>query len=109
MTWDYKYHIVFIPKFRRNILYCRLKFEIIPIFRVFIEMIWYYIIEGHICVDYVHICIIIPSKISVYTAVGYIKNKSAIYIARNYVGVERNYREVRKLLGQWILHVNSRP
>ena len=49
------------------------------------------IIEGHVMQDHIHICIEIPPKYSVSSVIGYIKGKSAITIARQYSGKERNF------------------
>ena len=49
------------------------------------------IVEGHIAVDHVHMCISIPPKYAVAQVVGFIKGKSAIYIARNFGGRQRNF------------------
>jgi putative transposase len=50
------------------------------------------IVEGHIAVDHVHMCISIPPKYAVAQIVGFIKGKSAIYIARNFGGRQRNFQ-----------------
>ena len=90
-TWECKYHIVFILKMRKKVLYGKLKDDLGPIFHALANMIGCKIIEGHICVDHVHMCIEIPPKISVSKAIGYIKRKSAITIARDFLAKERNF------------------
>ncbi len=49
------------------------------------------IVEGHLCADHVHICILIPPRYTVSNVIGYIKEKSAISIARNLMGIKRNF------------------
>ena len=76
-VWECKYHIVWIPKYRRKALYGELR-----------EC---KIIEGHVCIDHVHMLISIPPKYSVSQVVGFIKGKSAISIARNFMGKKRDF------------------
>jgi len=64
-TWECKYHIVFIPKYRQK----ESRIE-----------------EGHLVIDHVHMLISIPPKYAVSAVIGYIKGKSAIHVARNYGG-----------------------
>lgn len=89
--WDCKYHIVFIPKFRRKALYGELREHIGGVFRTLAEQKECRIEEGHLMADHVHILISIPPKYSVAQVIGYIKGKSAIHIARAYIGVRRNF------------------
>lgn len=88
--WECKYHIVFIPKFRRRVLLGQLKKEL---GRVLVELARHKeckIIKGSIQPDHVHIEISIPPKYAVSQVVGYLKGKSAIWIARTYGGRKRN-------------------
>jgi putative transposase len=89
--WDCKYHIVFIPKFRRKALYGELRQHIGGVFRTLAEQKECRIEEGHLMADHVHILISIPPKYSVAQVIGYIKGKSAIHIARTFIGVRRNF------------------
>jgi len=88
--WECKYHIVFIPKYRRRVLLGQLKKEL---GRVLIELARHKectILKGSIQSDHVHIEISIPPKYAVSQVVGYMKGKSAIWIARTYGGRKRN-------------------
>ena len=89
--WECKYHIIFIPKYRRKRLYGGLKRHLGPLFRELAERKESLIEEGHLCSDHVHMLISIPPKYAVAQVVGYIKGKSAIHIARNYSGKARNF------------------
>ena len=89
--WDCKYHIVFIPKYRRKSLYGKIKSELGRFFHELAKHKESQIVEGHLCADHVHMCISIPPKCAVSNVVGYIKGKSAIMIARNLMGVKRNF------------------
>ena len=76
--WDCKYHIVFIPKCRRKLLYGNLRQHLGEIFRKLASQKESRIEEGHLMPDHVHMMISIPPKYSVSQVVGYIKGKSAI-------------------------------
>ncbi len=90
-TWDCKYHVVFIPKYRKKALFEGLRKELGPLFRTLAEQRESKILEGHICPDHVHMLISIPPKYQVCQVVGYIKGKSAIHIARTFMGRMRNF------------------
>jgi putative transposase len=89
--WECKYHIVFIPKYRRKALFGKLREHLGPVFRKLAEQKESRIEEGHVMPDHVHMMVSIPSKLAVSHVVGYIKGKSAIHIARTYEGKQRNY------------------
>lgn len=89
--WECKYHVVFIPKYRRKSLFGSLKNELGPVLRQLSKQYGCEVKEGHIMNDHVHMLISIPPKISVSNAIGYIKGKSAIYVARKFRGKERNF------------------
>ena len=84
--WDCKYHIVWIPKCRRKVLYGKVRVELGKFFRELARQRECVVIEGHLCPDHVHIYITVPPKYAVSQVVGYIKGKSAIYIARTFGG-----------------------
>ena len=90
-TWECKYHIVFIPKCRKKVLYGQVRRELGPVLRELARQKESEIIEGHLMVDHVHILISIPPKYSVSQVMGYMKGKSAIHIARTYGGKRRNF------------------
>jgi putative transposase len=89
--WECKYHVVFIPKYRRKALYKGLRRYLGPVFRELAGQKECTIEEGHLCPDHVHMLIKIPPKYAVSQVVGFIKGKSAIHIARNYGGRARNF------------------
>ena len=78
--WNCTYHLVFIPKYRRKIMYGELKKDIGEILRKLCEMKQVILIEGTICKDHVHMYVAIPPKISVSEVMSYIKGKSALMI-----------------------------
>ena len=89
--WDCKYHVVFIPKFRRKQLFGNIRKFLGPLFHQLATQKESKIIEGHLMSDHVHMCISIPPKHSVAQVIGYIKGKSAIAVARQFGGRKRNF------------------
>ena len=89
--WECKYHIVWIPKYRRKALFGELRKYLGQIFKDLAQNRESEILEGHMMSDHVHMLISIPPKYSVAQVVGYIKGKSAIHIARNYLGHRQNF------------------
>ena len=77
-SWNCQYHIVFIPKYRRKILYGKVRVDLREIIRKLCDYKKIRIIEGSLQKDHVHLCVAIPPKISVSDFVGYLKGKSAL-------------------------------
>ena len=90
-VWDCKYHLVWIPKCRRKVLYGQLRQYLREILRELVRQRESRVEEGHLRLDHVHILVSIPPKYAVSDVVGYVKGKSAIYIARNFVSRRRNF------------------
>ena len=89
--WECKYHIVFIPKYRRKTLFGQIRRELGEVFHRLARQKESLIEEGHVMPDHVHMMISIPPKYAVAQVVGYLKGKSAIHIARQFAGKTRNY------------------
>jgi putative transposase len=89
--WDCKYHLVFIPKCRKRILYGKIRKYLGPVFRELARQRECEIMEGHMVQDHVHMLIRIPPKYSVAEVVGYIKGKSAIAVAKQFSSRKRNF------------------
>lgn len=89
--WDCKYHLVFIPKGRKKVLFGQVRKFLGPVFRELARHKGCEILEGKTMPDHVHILIKIPPKYAISTIVGYIKGKSAIAVARQFRGKKRNY------------------
>jgi putative transposase len=88
---DCKYHVVFIPKCRRKVLYGALRKHLGEMFRRLAEQRESRVEEGHLMPDHVHMMLRIPPKYAVAQVVGYIKGKSAIHIARVYGERKRSF------------------
>ena len=89
--WDCKYHVVFIPKYRKKRIFGAIRRRLGDVFRGLAEQRESRIEEGHLMPDHVHMMISIPPKYSVAQVIGYIKGKSAIHIAREFAGRTRNF------------------
>ena len=89
--WDCKYHIVFVPKCRKKVLYGKIREFLIPKFRELASQKDCKIVKGNMVQDHVHMLIEIPPKYSVAEIIGYIKGKSAIAVARQFSGRQRNF------------------
>ena len=88
--WDCKYHVVFIPKYRRKAIYGELRKMLGEVFHELARQKECRIIEGHLLPDHVHICLEIPPKHAVASVIGFLKGKSALAIARRVQEKERN-------------------
>jgi len=89
--WECKYHVVFIPKCRRKVLYKELRRHLGEVFRQLAKQKESQVEEGHLMPDHVHMMIAIPPKHAVSQVIGYIKGKSAIHLARVYGERKRNF------------------
>jgi putative transposase len=89
--WDYKYHIVFIPKCRRKVLYGQLRQHLGEVFRKLAAKKEGRVEEGHLMPDHVDMLMTIPPKYAVSQVVGFVKGKSAIHLARVYGERKRNF------------------
>ncbi len=89
--WDCKYHVVFVPKRRRKALFGSIRCHLGVIFHELARQKQCQIIEGHVMPDHVHICLAIRPKHAVASVIGFLKGKSAIAIARQFGGRERNF------------------
>ena len=89
--WECKYHVVFIPKYRKKIIFETLRSALGDVFRTLASQKESEIEEGHLMPDHVHMLISIPPKYAVAQVVGYLKGKSAIHIARHHGERRRNF------------------
>ena len=82
--WKCQYHIVFIPKYRRKVLYGRIKKDVQEILKTLCRYKKVEIIAGAVCADHIHLSLSIPPKLSISEFMGYLKGKSALMIFDNY-------------------------
>ena len=89
--WECKYHIVFVPKFRKKILYGKIRDFLKHTFHELAQQKNCKIVGGHIVQDHVHMVLSIPPKHAVSSVIGYLKGKSAIAVARQFGGKQKNF------------------
>lgn len=89
--WEWKYHIVFAPKYRRQIIYGKIKQDIGQMIRKLCEYKGVEIIEAEACKDYIHMLVSIPPKYSVSQFMGYLKGKSSLMIFEKYANLKYKY------------------
>lgn len=90
-TWKCKYHIVFAPKYRRQIIYGKYKQSIGEILRELCERKGVEIIEANACRDHIHMLVSIPPKLSVSSFIGYLKGKSSLMIFDRHANLKYRY------------------
>ena len=90
-TWECKYHIVFAAKYRRQVIYGKIKQEIGKMLRELCERKGIEIIEAECCKDHVHMLVRIPPKYSVSEIVGYLKGKSSLMIFDRFANLKYKY------------------
>ena len=90
-TWNCKYHIVFAPKFRRQIIYGKIKKDIGDIIRKLCEWKGVEIREAEACPDHIHMLVTIPPKLSVSGFMGYLKGKSSLMIFDRHANLKYRY------------------
>lgn len=89
--WNFKYHIVFVPKYRRKVIYGKLRVEIGAILRQLCAYKDVEIIEAHAMPDYIHMLVKIPPKISVSNFMGYLKGKSSLMIFERFANLKYKF------------------
>ena len=89
--WECKYHIVFAPKFRRQIIYGKIKLDIGQMLRKLCEYKGIEIIEAEACKDHIHMLVSIPPKYSISQIMGYLKGKSSLMIFEKYANMKYKY------------------
>jgi len=90
-VWECKYHVAFLPKCRRRVLYEAIREHLGDVFRRLAEQKESRVVEGHLMSDHVHMLLSIPPKYAVSEVVGYMKGKSAIHLARTYGEQKQNF------------------
>ena len=78
--WKCQYHIVFIPKYRRKVMYGAVKKDLVEIIKTLCEYKHVKITAGSVAEDHVHLCVELPPKYAVSDFMGYVKGKSALQV-----------------------------
>ena len=89
--WRCHYHVVFAPKYRRQVIYGKIKEDIGKIIRQLCDQKGIEIIEAELCPDHIHMLISIPPKYSVAQIMGYIKGKSSLMIFDRHANMKYRY------------------
>ena len=89
--WECKYHIVIAPKYRRQIIYGKIKQDIVHMIRKLCEYKGVEIIEAEACKDHIHMLVSLPPKYSVSQFMGYLKGKSSLMIFEKYANMKYKY------------------
>ena len=89
--WNCKYHIVFVPKYRRQVIYGKIKQDIGRMLRKLCEYKEVEIIEAEACKEHIHMLVSIPPKYSVSQIMGYLKGKSSLMIFEKYANMKYKY------------------
>jgi putative transposase len=82
VRWDCKYHVVIVPKYRKKVIYGKLKRRVGPILRELCRQREIAILEGHAMPEHIHVCLSVPPKFSIAQTIGFLKGKSAVQIHR---------------------------
>ena len=91
-VWECKYHVVWVPKKRRRVIYGKLRQEIVRILKRLCEYKKIEIVEGKACLDHIHLCLSIPPKYSVAGMIGYLKGKSSMVIFEQFSKLKKNFK-----------------
>ena len=98
--WNCKYHIVFAPKYRRQVIYGKIRTDIGKILRLLCQRKVIEIIEAELCKDHIHMLVEIPPKYSISGFMGFLKGKSSLMIYEKWGNMKYKYRRV---IGHFVL------
>ena len=82
VRWDCKYHVVIVPKYRKKVIYGKLRRQIGPVLRSLCQQRGITLVEGHTMPDHIHMCLAVPPKFSIAHTIGFLKGKSAVIVHR---------------------------
>ena len=82
IRWDCKYHVVIVPKYRKKVIYGKLRRQVGPILRRLCQQRGITLLDGHAMSDHIHMCLSVAPKFSIAHTIGYLKGKSAVLIHR---------------------------
>ena len=82
VRWECKYHVIIVPKYRKRVLYGKIRRRVGEILRDLCRQRGIEMVEGHLMPDHIHMCLSVPPKFSIAFAIGFLKGKSAVRIHR---------------------------
>ncbi len=89
VRWECKYHVVIVPKYRKKVLYGKIRRGVGEIIRDLCKQKRIKLIEGHLMPDHIHMCLSVPPKYSISFVIGFLKGKSAVRIHREIMNNKR--------------------
>lgn len=89
VKWDCKYHVVFVPKYRKKVLFGKLRRHVGEMLKGLCRQRGVELLEGHLMTDHVHMCLRVPPRMSIAFVIGFLKGKSAVLIHRRLLGQRR--------------------
>ena len=89
VRWDCKYHVVIVPKYRKKVIYGKLRRQIGPVLRSLCQQRGVTLVEGHAMPDHIHMCLSVPPKFSIAHTIGFLKGKSAVIVHRRLLNERR--------------------
>ena len=106
-AWKCRYHIVFIPKYRKKKLYGQVRADVREIIRTLCNYKGVEIVEGAVCADHVHLCVCIPPKMSVSGFMGYLKGKSTLMIYDRHPEQQSKWNKAFRARGYYVATVGN--
>ena len=105
--WKCQYHIVFIPKYRKKVLYGKLKVDVKEILSTLCRYRGVEIISGAVCSDHVHLSVSIPPKMSISNFMGYLKGKSTLMIYDKYPKLQSKWDKAFWARGYYVATIGN--
>ena len=105
--WKCQYHIVFIPKYRKKVLYGKMREDVREIIRILCRYKKVEIISGAVCIDHVHLCVSIPPKMRVSEFMGYLKGKSTLMIYDRHPNLQNKWDKAFWARGYYVATVGN--
>ena len=105
--WKCQYHIVFIPKYRKKVLYGKLKVDVKEILSTLCRYRGVEIISGAVCSDHVHLSVSIPPKMCISSFMGYLKGKSTLMIYDKYPKLQSKWDKAFWARGYYVATIGN--
>ena len=105
--WNCQYHIVFIPKYRKKVLFGQVKSDVRDIIKTLCNYKKVEIVEGAVCADHVHLCVSIPPKLSVSEFVGYLKGKSTLMLYDRHLHLQSKWNKAFWARGYYVSTIGN--
>lgn len=105
--WKCQYHIVFIPKYRKKVLYGQLKEDVREIIKTLCKYKTIEIISGAVCSDHVHLCVSIPPKMRISEFMGYLKGKSTLMIYDRHPNLQSKWDKAFWARGYYVATIGN--